>query len=353
MRIAAEVDTPPFLCIDAGYTLTRFAVFRDGELSSPHKVPTINTRRLYGLDSNRRMSSWLSWLAKNAAKVLSEEPSVNRACLCFPGVVDEDGSIFRSNSIWGNADADLATEKISETLGMPTTVLNDLVAAAVRYGEDPTLLNQRTIAVISISSGIGAKIYDRMSRRVVLEPHGRNGELGLAVVDYSPNALTNDNGRLRGILGNYASGTGYARLFTQMAMIDPEAYANSAVAKQLACHNRNLESIDRVTLNEYATSAINSGDAFALSVLHASIVYLARALHIVILFDSPDLIVLTGGFVTSVGEIYRTMLVDELCLNLRLLYSNSDVDQMVRLGAGDDQDNLLGAARWVSSQSEV
>jgi glucokinase len=339
------------LCIDLGYTNTRLAVHDTEGFVDIRRIRTIETRAAFGEDAHARRQRWLDWLSEEVAAIRRDWPTVEAVGLCFPGVVAADGAIWRSNTIWGNAADDLPPDALHRKLGLPVVVLNDISAAAVRYGESPEMERVRTVCVVSVSSGIGAKLYDRVARRVLLEPGGRNGELGLAVVDDAPDALTNDNGRLRGILGNYSSGVGFTRMLRRAMLLDgAAAYGASLLHSRLAQSGLDAQTMDRAQLNEIAVQCIKACDPFTESVLRASVSHLARVLHVIVLFSAPERIVLTGGFATSLGEFYRAQVASALAQDLRLLYDSDQIDELLCMGAGDDMDNLMGMAAWMDRE---
>jgi glucokinase len=340
-----------WLCIDLGFTFTRFGVWRGERFVAIERVRTIDTKSGPYASGAERRDAWLQWLAGEVDRLRALWPGLSRVGLCFPGIVTADGAMWRASSIWGTAGDDLPAARLEQAFGLPVLVLNDLSAAAVRYGEDPAMADQQTVAVVSISSGIGAKLYDREARRVMLEPGGRNGELGLAVVDEAPDALTNSEGQLRGILGHYAAGVGFACMVRRAATAAGSAYPGSALRRRLDEAGEDIAAVDRVRLNELAVLSIREGDGFVREVLRTAIGYLVRALHIVILFNAPGRVVLTGGFAISVGEAYREEVCAALAPKLRLLYTPEEIAAMVVMGAEDDMDNLLGMASWMTRHS--
>jgi predicted NBD/HSP70 family sugar kinase len=337
------------LCIDVGYTFSRFGVSCGGTFIDFERVRTIDTRALCGNAPEARKQEWIRWLAELVRAKRDSWPSITRIGLCFPGLVSAHGDIGRTNAIWGDGASDLAAPALSARLGLRVDVLNDLAAAAIRHGEDSCFTDERTVLTLSVSSGIGSKIYDRAERRVVMERNGRNGEIGLAIVDEGPAALRNANGRLPGVLGNYASGVGFTRLLRHHAASASaeQEYASSLLCSKLVDLGELIETVDGVRLNEVAVACIKAGDTFARDVLARSIKYLAQALHVVVLFDAPDAIMLTGGFAIGVGEVYRRELCTALSRYLPLLYSSDEIDRMVKLAPADDLDNLRGVALWL------
>ena len=343
------------LCIDVGYTFSRFGISCGGEFIDIQRVRTIDTRALCGDVPEARKQEWIRWLSEQVRAKRDSWPSISRIGLCFPGLVSAHGDIGRTNAIWGDGASDLASTELSAHLGLNVDILNDLAAAAIRFGEDTCFDDERTVLTLSVGSGIGSKVYDRVERRVVMERNGRNGELGLAIVDDGPAATRNDNGRLPGVLGNYASGVGFSRLLRLHAASASgnQAYSASSLCSALVAIGESIDTVDRVQLNEIAVACIKGGDAFAHDVLACSIKYLARVLHVVILFAAPDAIVLTGGFAVSVGELYRHELCAALSCYLPLLYAPGEIERMVRLAPADDLDNLRGVALWLAQGRPV
>lgn len=342
------------LCIDIGYTFSRFGISCGGKFIDFERVRTIDTRALCGNVPEARKQEWIKWLFEQVRAKRDHWPSISRIGLCFPGLVSTHGNIGRTNAIWGEGASDLTGGELSSRLGLRVDVLNDLAAAAIRHGEDPCFTNERTILTLSVSSGIGSKIYDRVDRRVVMERNGRNGELGLAIVDEGPAALRNANGRLPGILGNYASGVGFSRLLRHCATSasGSQLYSASLLRSTLAEIGEIVETVDGVRLNNIAVECIEANDVFTRYVLTRSIKYLAQVLHVIVLFDAPDAIVLTGGFAVAVGELYRQELCSTLSHYLPLLYAPAEIDKMVKLPPADEFDNLRGVALWLAQSPQ-
>ncbi|WIH04882.1 ROK family protein [Xanthomonas translucens pv. graminis] len=333
-----------WLCIDIGYTYSRYVVWDGNDFVDSERELTHRPKVTTGYDGDRCQQIWVSQLTDKLHEWKRKWPLISRVGLSFPGVVDRNGAIARMNSIWGTSGCDLPKQALAGALAMPVTVLNDLSAAAVRYGNSTRFGEATSVMVVSVSSGIGAKIYDREAGRLVLERSGRNGEIGLVKVDESPHAPVTGDGQLVGILGHYASGSSFARLLRTVAQDEAERsrYEESALASILAELGQNLFSADRLLVNESAVKAMLLGDAFCIDVLSRSVKHLANVLHIGILFNAPDAIVLVGGFARSIGALYIDTLHAHLAPLLTLIYTSEEVRQMIHLGENDDLDNLWG-----------
>jgi C7-cyclitol 7-kinase len=339
-----------WLCVDIGYTFTRFAVIGSSGIVELSKTRTPTTWHVGSDNGNQRREVWLQSLSEQVADLRQKWPGLSRGALCFPGVVSNSGSIWQTNTIWGTSTDDYPQEALSARLGLPIQVLNDLSAATVRYGESIGSSKDGYLMVVTVSSGIGAKMYDCASRKLVLEPRGRNGEIGLATVDYSPEALGNESGKFVGTLGNYSSGYSFPRLVRMAATGGPTdvLFRRSVLVEKLSAVGSDVVSADRLTLNRCCFEALAGGDEFCLHVLSESTMYLARALHTVILFNAPEKVVVIGGFAGSVGEIYLDMLREKLASFLHPLYAEAEVRSMIEAGDTGDMDNLLGLALWIA-----
>jgi len=130
--------------------------------------------------------------------------------LAFPGPVHKRRFALSAPTLYGNANGslpDIAGE-LNRCTGRAVHLLNDVSAAA--WG-----LSVRTDAcrfmVVTVSSGIGSKLFDRSNPAGVLDDPPFAGEIGHHMVDPRPDALRCDCGGL-GHLGGIASGRGVERL---------------------------------------------------------------------------------------------------------------------------------------------
>ena len=114
--------------------------------------------------------------------------------------------------------------------------------------------------VVTISSGIGSKIFDRKHPSGVIDSPAWAGEIGHVIADESPDAPRCDCGGL-GHLGAIASGRGIERAARRCAMGEPDSFARSMCAV--------LYGATAFTLNneEHIVPAAMSGDKWCLEVI--------------------------------------------------------------------------------------
>lgn len=340
------------LCVDVGYSSTRLGYWDGSNLSGYKKLPTPNRKDAdaQGLSPEDLQRRWMRLLASSIKGAIGTR-EIARVGVSFAGVVSSTGDLHRCNSIWGEALHDLSIDVIGEEAGVRCFAVNDLTAACYRYALDSRYTKYEKILAISISSGIGAKTFVRSAGGVVVEQKGRNGEIGFVVVDESTDAYATRAGLHRGTLGQYAAGIGFSKLIRDRATGALEReFRVSPLFEILSEQRESIETVSRQNLNIAAVAALASGDVFVDRVLSESIEKLARALHTIILYDSPDLIVLCGGFATAIGERYSQILTGMLCDKFSFLYEVDEIRQMIRMGESDDLDNLIGVGCLVSSK---
>jgi len=343
-RCSKGRELPNYLCIDAGFTQTRFALADGTGLSAVRSLATVDTHVGGRRTPDWRQGKWLDWLRVQIAESCAEIGTIDAIGLCLPGPVGADGTIAAPNSLWGQASQPLLPAQIDAGMGCPVAVCNDLFAAATYYGTNPALHDAETVLVVSVGSGIGSKLYDRRAGRVVSGRKGLEGEIGFAVVEHGDGAAQTQDGLIKGTVGLYSSGSGFARMLRAEAAAWPQDYHQSVISQSLRAAGFEIGTADRYQINAAALAAIKVADEFAMRILRSSIRYLARALHVSILLAAPDRVFVAGGFALGVGAEYRKLLVAELAELLRPLHSHAALDAMIRSGRSDGTDNLRGMA---------
>jgi predicted NBD/HSP70 family sugar kinase len=336
------------LLVDVGYTNLSMASWHEGRLGAVRRMATYNAWMQRNAGADQRKYQFMRWLVGQLETAIAAQPGIGHVGICLPGPIDANGRAAGGNSLWGNASLPLNPGDLSCQLGRPVSLFNDLVAAATFHGPDALDQHHGTALVLNIGSGIGSKLYDGGQGRVVLGRSGLDGEIGYSVVDDGPDAATTLDGSMQGTLGLYSSGSGFARLLREIAATKPE---DTTLVAELSAMQLTLETADRNAINAAAVRAARSGDALTLEVLRRSIDLLARAVHVVVLFNAPDVIVLTGGFFHALGDIYRPMFCAALLRRLNNIYDAGQVDAMVRAGRDDGSEILLGIAKLLQDRS--
>ncbi|MDT0611133.1 ROK family protein [Streptomyces lancefieldiae] len=257
--------------------------------------------------------------------------------VAFAGPISAGGLVLAAPTVWGRRGDPLPLgELLTERIGVPVVVVNDLTAAAWRYAATET----EPFCLITVSSGIGNKVF--RGGEVLLDADGHGGELGHWVCDPSPGAPLCDCGG-RGHLGAIASGRGVLAAVRRAAGADPAGFARSGLAAR--CGGRAAD-VD----NPAIAAAVREGDAFTTQVLRGTLTHLAQAMTAVFTSIGVCRYVVMGGFALAIGERYRELLVGELvrlgCFGLDV----DAVDAMVSLGRPDDDHGLIGVGRLLTDR---
>jgi predicted NBD/HSP70 family sugar kinase len=240
---------------------------------------------------NRILNSMLDYVVGHEDCLAVDSPVV----ISFPGPIGKNQEIIQAPTVAGSGSSvfDLPRMLASRT-GRHVTVLNDVSAAAWRIAQQTTV---RRFAVVTVSSGIGSKIFDRCHASGVLDQPPYAGEIGHVVVDDSPDAPICDCGG-KGHLGAVASARGMERIIRQRAQIESKAFCKSLLVKQFGATLLDL------TNETHIVPAIKSGDAWTSKIVSDCTRHLIRSLLTVSMACGLEKIFFIGGFVSELGDRY-------------------------------------------------
>jgi predicted NBD/HSP70 family sugar kinase len=335
-----------FITIDAGGTHTRIALWQDGKLSdiTIFDTPHYQSTALKGATTKQCQELWLTALTEKIIDYRKRYPQAEGVTMGFPGPVTDEGTLVRSNNLWGpDVVASIPKSRLEERFGLPVTVASDITVALYAYINDPAYKQDQRIAVLTISTGLSIKLYDKVGKQVVKDAKGRGGSIGQLMV----------TGRCQGKLEQCSAGKAFARLALLMAATPTakQLYANSPVKSILEQSHATYEEIDPATFNPLFMEGITKNDSFCKAVLKESITYLAPALEAYILATAPQRIILRGGVVDGLGETYRSLLLQALKGRGVFGYSEAELDDMIQLSAlHGGVDGLMGAPIMVAHE---
>ena len=245
--------------------------------------------------------------------------------VAYPGPISPDGTVIAAPTLLGGASRPLALRSVLADWwpGAAVHVLNDLTAAGYRVVAE----GGRDFCILTVGSGIGHKVF--VQGAPVVGPGGRGGELGHWQVDDRVDAPPCDCGG-RGHLGGIASGRGALALVRRALEADP-------VAGGAALGIADAQDLD----NAVVVSAYRSGDPWVRQALAPAITELGRALAGVHTIVGTERFVLVGGFARAMGDVYRSAVAASAAAHCWAL--DEDWDEMVELGADDDDHGMIGA----------
>jgi len=270
----------------------------------------------------------------SVAKLISSNAPI---IVSFPGPIENQRRILQAPTFLG------ATGKIPDLVGdlekrtgRQTYVLNDITAAAWYISLTSCVTR---FMVITISSGIGSKIFDSSRPSGVIDAPAWAGEIGHLLVDGSSHAPRCDCGE-RGHLGAIASGRGIERAARNYASVDPCAFARSACAVRLGASATTLNNEDHLV------PAARAGDEWCLEVIRRATKPLARVLLAAVVAAGIERVIIIGGFALSLGPVYLRILGEEVAASCRYPLLTPSIGSLLELGSSCEEACLMGAGAF-------
>ena len=216
-------------------------------------------------------------------------------------------------------------EMFEKRLGLPTHLTNDANAAALGEMVYGAAKGAKNFIMITLGTGVGSGIV--VDGKLLYGSTGFAGELGHVIVNRTPQARLCGCGR-RGCLETYCSATGIARTARErvIAMAEPSLLRDLDVMK--------------ITSKDIYDAALQ-GDAMAISIFRETGTILGRALADMVVFSSPEMIVLFGGLAKAGDYILKYA---EEAMNENLLPIFKGTVKLVLSGLKDADAAVLGAS---------
>ena len=262
----------------------------------------------------------------------------------FPGPIDSEGRVFAAPTIIGRQFSvpDFRTKVCSAT-SRPAFLLNDMSAAAWHLS---CVTDSTRFIAVTVSSGIGSKLFDRTSSAGVIDDVPYAGEIGHVTVDSDPLALLCDCGS-RGHLGAIASGRGMERAARRRAEEDKLAFSQSLCSRQFGAISTKIDN------ENHLVPAALEGDAWALGVIRQCTKPLAQTLTSITVAAGLDRIVVAGGFAESLGPLYVEILRETMDKPDSFPGFPVFDSRLIQLCRPDDEIYLLGAATYAHKRLGV
>ena len=281
---------------------------------------------------DRIVGTIVQFVAKHAEALSRTAP----IAVAFPGPVLDDRVAGQAPTVAGAARVPDIVGELRGRTARDVVMLND-VSAAAWYFERRVTADR--FAVVTVSSGIGFKIFDRHSTRGVLDDTSYAGEIGHLIVDPSRDALICDCGG-SGHLGAIASGRGFERHARREAQRDAAAFRASACAVRYRATAATL-------INEvHLAPAIAEGDEWALGLLRTSVNPLAEVLRTLTIGCGLQHVVIMGGFAQRIGPAYERALTSALGTFSDRGSACVRLENFVSVASQGDEPGLIGAARY-------
>ncbi len=327
------------IVFDIGGTHLRSAV-SDGEAKldkvEKERIPSF----IEGLSSGEVWQGLIEKLTTYALKVEDEVEKGAPIVLSFPGPVEHPSRILSAPTLVGNERSmpDLAA-LITRATGRRTYIINDLSAAAWYLQRN---ISDDRFIVVTVSSGIGSKIFDRTRLSGVLDNLPFAGEIGHITMESADGDVRCDCGGMNHI-GAISSGRGVERLARSMAISHPECFRASVIARQFKA------AAEELTNEAHIVPAARLGDPWALDIIARATAPLARALLAVTVASGLERVVVIGGFALSLGDIYLKALKNEMLKISDYDMISDRIEGLLVMGKAGEEACLEGAALYALS----
>jgi glucokinase len=281
---------------------------------------------------NEIIATVVRFVSEHALDVARDAPIV----FAFPGPVLGDRPVGQAPTVVGPGNVPDISGQLRARTGRDVMMLNDVSAAAWYF--ESRLAAERFV-IVTVSSGIGSKIFDRRHGPGVIDDTSYAGEIGHLVVETGDDVSTCDCGGL-GHLGAIASGRGFERLARREAVRDAIAFGASACVRSFGATSSQLNN------ETHLLPAIAAGDPWATGLLDVSIAPLADVLRVLIVGCGLQGVAITGGFAQRLGAIYGFALTAALGKMSDSRATRVALEGFVTVAGADDEPSLLGAARY-------
>jgi glucokinase len=322
------------LAYDIGGTWIRRArVHQDGRLSR-HKKWSTPTKETHAEINPHEVPDVM--LREIVESIPTPKPDAIGISWAGP-VNPTNGEILKGPNIWDPSIQNIPlAAQIQKATGIPTTLVNDMTAAALRERHTGLAQGASSFRIITVSSGIGSKLV--IDGNVILGKTGTAGEIGHAVVDPQSNIKCGCGGY--GHLESLASGNAAKRIAQEMARLNKASFKKSILYQMT---DGKPEQVN----NELISTAAEQGDPFTMEVLKK--VNNPMALKISQLWADYDVdkILIIGGFALGVGTPYFETLRSQVQKAGLFGVDRTDrafVDNLIVPGSADDNSGIIGAA---------
>ncbi len=294
--------------VDVGGTNLRVGVVRDLQVLRQYRRQADFSAICRDYPAQQALDKIVAELETAIARAREAHPAVASVGIGFPGFIDPaPGVLSLSPNLPGLANVDIAGP-LAERLKLPVALANDALAAA--YGEY-LLMPQRpdNLVYLGLGTGVGGGLI--LGSKPYAGEHGVSMEVGHIIVQPGGRSCGCGN---RGCLERYASASGVAISYRELAGVDLDSGEIAARAEQ--------------------------GDTHALQAFRIAAEMLAMALaHIAKVIDVGTVVI--GGGLSAAWPLLQAPFDD--CLNAALIPALRGRIRAVQSAAGD-QAGMIGAA---------
>ncbi len=254
--------------------------------------------------------------------------------ISFAGTVSRTGTIKRAADLWGNYKNYPLKEKLQKMFPKSDIkVVNDVNAASWRYGKKPKFGKFSRICTLTVSSGIGFKVFNKKA----LNKGGcQVYSLGHTRVSRGRAVLLCSCGKA-GHLAAYSSGRACEKRIRDKAMLNPFLFRNSYLYHLISAKVRKKIIRPEFIRNDSIVKAVLAHDPFCEDIFQDMMQKLARQI-IAYVPRNVDCMVIIGGFAFSLKPVFHRTLIQYL----KNMDSTRNWNKIVYWGCQDGLDGLWG-----------
>jgi 2-epi-5-epi-valiolone 7-kinase len=295
---------------DLGGTWFRWGRYAGSEgLVEPRRVPAISYLSHPALSAAELQDALAEFIVHRVEEMRCDGVCEIRFVSVSLGapVNAHDETVLGSGPLWGPTAGPFHLQvRLRERLpGLRWHVLNDITALLAPYMDDDASL--RKTMLITVSSGIGSRLYDHRSRRIPYDAtYGVQGEIGHLVFAFELDGVAIRRQCECGgwnHMNAFASGRGIAQVLRDLPLLSSRygvVFSDSPNVWRRAS--------DEYRLSEFKTQ-LEMKNGAATELLEAFVTPLSRALAAALSLDPEiDRIVITGGVAHGLGAHYRESL---------------------------------------------
>jgi glucokinase len=327
---------PAVIAFDVGGTHIRcIVVDAEGELLEFDKDRISSVPLGASLEEVAR--ALVETIGQYADRVAPWVASDSPIAVSVPGPVTRDGVVLTAAPLFADTCAEFPLGRlVSERTGRSCHVVND-VSAATWYLSNRIPVER--FLVVTVSSSIGSKVFDRSRRFSVLDDTGYAGEIGHVTVDASDDAPLCDCGG-RGHLSSFSSGRGVERWARTVAQTDDATFRRSLAHELSEGRGAHL------TNEEHIVPAVLAGDDWAIGVVRRCTYPLAHMLRTIAVTNAVERVAVIGGFAASLGPRYLDILQEALDENRDFAILEPYLSDLLWRETEVSEECLLGAATF-------
>lgn len=325
------------MVFDIGGTWFRSAVYApSGELQAVSKQPAYNYKNTAYQKVSELQNKLVAFLIAQVQYFHGQYLGTTIASISMGAALNgHTGEVLNSGPLWG-PDCEKFDLLAALKSNMPTIewfIINDVSAALLRYVDEKRNLGLKRLCLLTVSSGIACRTYDRDRNYFPLNTAGLQGEIGHIPIQFS----ISDNS-LREICD--CGGLNHLNAY---------------------CSGRGIENVLRDIHADYDSPMhffenVRGGNQLALEILDALTYPIAQMLLYMLTIDAEiEKIIMTGGVIHSMETQYlKSVLKNLQAIGLYQMPSQSKFfKDILEIGNSDDNSGLLGAAKAYEHSSQA